>query len=367
MRTGRDRSYRPRRGGATGMQMNIHAKRIKDLQRLLAKSGLDALVVSRTVDIGFLTGYHMDDYLLLVSRKGAWAFVAKMLLDDFTAKAPFVEPIVPEGGMEEEVLALRRKAGLKRTAFDPENETYNRGTLWRRNGFVEKGGLVGALRAVKEGEEIENLRKSCRIAARAFGIVKPRIKTGRTELSVYRELEDVMQSMGAKGPSFNLIVGFGPNSALPHHVTSGRRLKNNEAVLLDYGCVYNNYCSDITRTYFHGRPTEEFRKVYSIVAASQKAGLAKVKAGVNSMAVDKACRDVISDAGYGQYFIHGTGHGLGLEIHEFPRLNTRVSVALRAGMTVTVEPGIYLQGKFGVRIEDSVLVTGDGCEILTKR
>lgn len=349
-----------------GVNMNIHAKRIKDLQHMLKLEKLDAIVVTRTIDIGFLTGYHMDDYLLLVSRSGAWAFVAKMLLEDFKAKVPFVEPIVPEEGMEAAVLSARKKFRLGKTAFDPEYETYNRGNLWRKNGFIEKGGLVGSLRAVKEGEEVSNLRKSCRIAGKAFKLIKPRIKTGRTEISVYRELEDIMRSMGAKGPSFNLIVGFGPDSALPHHVTSERKLRNNEAVLLDYGCVYNNYCSDITRTYFHGKPTAEFKKIYSIVAASQKAGLAKVRAGVNAIDVDKACRDVISDNGYGQYFIHGTGHGVGLEIHEFPRLNTRVSVKLLPGMTVTVEPGIYLHGKFGVRIEDSVLVTRTGCEILTK-
>lgn len=346
--------------------MNIHAKRIKDLQGLLKQEKLDAIVVTRNLDVGFLTGYHMDDYLLLVGRSGAWAVMPKMLLEDFKVKAPHVEPVIPESGFEQTVLDLCRKHKLRKVAFDPEYETYVRGTLWKKHGFAEKGGLTGSLRAIKEGEEIDHLRKSCRIAARAFGLVKPRIKTGRTELSVYRELEDIMQGMGAKGPSFNLIVGFGPNSALPHHVTSERRLKDNEAVLLDYGCVYNHYCSDITRTYFHGRPTEEFRKVYGIVAASQKAGLAAVKAGARAVAVDKACRDVISDAGYGQYFIHGTGHGIGLEIHEFPRLNTKFQAVLRPGMAVTVEPGIYLHGKFGVRIEDSVLVTRKGCEILTK-
>jgi Xaa-Pro aminopeptidase len=346
--------------------MNIHAKRIKDLQHLLKQNKLDAMVVTRTLDTGFFTGYHMDDYLLLVSRAGAWAVAPQMFVEDLKVKAPFVEPVVPAAGFEPTVQELCKRHKLRKVAFDPEYETYTRGLVWRKYGFTEKGGLIGSLRAIKEGEEAADLRKSCRIAARAFGLIKPRIKTGRTELSVYRELEDIMQAMGAKGPSFNLIVGFGPDSALPHHITSERKLKNNEAVLLDYGCVYNHYCSDITRTYFHGKPTEEFKKVYAIVAASQKAGLAAVRGGAAARSVDKACRDVISDAGYGQYFIHGTGHGVGLEIHEFPRLNTKFEAVLRPGMAVTVEPGIYLHGKFGVRIEDSVLVTKTGCEILTK-
>ncbi len=346
--------------------MNIHAKRIKDLQHMLKEHRLDGLLMGRTLEIGFLTGFYLDGCAMLVSRSGAWVFMPRMFIEHFRSKVSFAEGVAADAGVEAAALAKAKELKLKKAAFEPESETYVRGRAWRKAGILEHDGLTAALRAVKEGEEIETLRKSCRIAAKAFGIVKPRIKTGRTELSVYRELEDTMQAMGAKGPSFNLIVGFGPNSAMPHHETSERRLKNNEAVLLDYGCVYGNYCSDITRTYFHGRPTEEFRKVYSIVEKAQKAGVAKVRAGVSSRAVDAVCRGIISDAGYGQYFTHGTGHGVGLEIHEFPRLSPRVDVPLRAGMAVTVEPGIYLHGKFGVRIEDSVLVTRTGCEVLTK-
>jgi len=346
--------------------MNIHVKRIKDLQYMLKQHGLDALVMGRTLEIGFLTGFHLDDCAMLVTRSGAWVFMPKMFVEQFRSKIDCAVAVDAGGPAETAALAKIKELKLKRAAFEPESETYTRGTAWRKAGVLEHNGLTGALRAVKEGEEVELLRKSCRIAAKAFGLVKPYIKTGCTELSVYRRLEDTMQAMGAKGNSFNLIVGFGPDSAMPHHETSERKLKNNEAVLLDYGCVYEHYCSDITRTYFHGKPTEEFRKVYSIVAASQKAGLAAVRAGVKARDVDAACRNYISDAGYGQYFIHGTGHGIGLEIHEFPRLNTKFEAVLRAGMAVTVEPGIYLHGKFGVRIEDSVLVTKTGCEILTR-
>lgn len=346
--------------------MNIHAKRIKDLQYMLKQNRLDAMLLGRTLEIGFLTGFHLDDCAMLVTRSGAWVFMPKMFVEQFRAKIDCAAAVDAGGPAETAALAKVKELKLKRAAFEPESETYTRGTAWRKAGVLEHNGLTGALRAVKEGAEIETLRKSCRIAAKAFGLVKPYIKTGCTELSVFRRLEDTMQAMGAKGNSFNLIVGFGPNSAMPHHETSERKLKNNETVLLDYGCVYGHYCSDITRTYFHGKPTGEFKKVYSIVAASQKAGLAKVRAGVKARDVDAACRNLISDAGYGQYFIHGTGHGIGLEIHEFPRLNTKFEAVLRAGMAVTVEPGIYLHGKFGVRIEDSVLVTKTGCDILTR-
>ena len=346
--------------------MNIHEKRVKDLQYMLKQHKLDALLMGRTLEIGFFTGFHLDDCALLVTRAGATVFMPKMFVEQFRSQIDFAAAVAADGSAEDAALARVKELKLKRAAFEPDAETYTRGTAWRKAGVLEHGGLTGALRAIKEGEEAGTLRRSCRIAAKAFGLVKPRIKTGCTERSVYRELEDVMQAMGAKGPSFNLIVGFGPNSAMPHHETSDRRLKNNETVLLDYGCVYDHYCSDITRTFFHGKPTEEFKKVYAIVAASQKAGLAKVRAGVKAKDVDAACRGLIADAGYGQYFIHGTGHGVGLEIHEYPRLNTKFEAVLRAGMAVTVEPGIYLHGKFGVRIEDSVLVTRTGCEILTR-
>ena len=344
--------------------MNIHQKRLKDLQRLLKKEKLGALVVSRPLEQDFLTGFRMDGIVMLVSQTSAWAFMPKMLLDHFKSKVSFVNASAPDLPLEA-VISEVKDGKLKKAVFEPETETYLRGQFWLKNGFTEFRNLTAGLRSVKEGEEISILRRSCQIAAKAFGIIKPRIKTGRTEISVSRELEDIMQAMGATGPSFNLIIGFGPDSALPHHESSERPLKNNEAVLLDFGCVYKGYCSDITRTYFHGKPDAEFKKVYAIVEAAQKAGVSKVRAGVKAAGVDKACRDHIADAGYGQYFIHGTGHGVGLEIHEAPTLNTKSKQTLRAGMTVTVEPGIYLYGKFGVRIEDSVLVKSGGCEVLT--
>jgi Xaa-Pro aminopeptidase len=345
--------------------MTIHEKRLKDLQYLLKTNKLDAIVVSRPLEQDFLTGFRMDGYVMLVARTDAWAFMPKMLLDHFKSKVDFVKASAPDLALEA-VISKVRDGGLKKAVFEPETESYLRGRFWRKKGFSEFKGLTSGLRAVKEGEEIGILRESCRIAAKTFRIIKPRIKSGRTEISVSRELEDLMQGMGAKGPSFNLIVGFGPDSALPHHESSERPLKKDSAVLLDFGCVYNGYCSDITRTYFHGKPGAEFKKVYDTVAAAQKAGLRKVKAGAAASGVDKACRDHIADAGFGQYFIHGTGHGVGLEIHEAPTLNTKSVETLRAGMAVTVEPGIYLAGKFGVRIEDSVLVKSGGCEVLTK-
>ncbi len=345
--------------------MTTNEKRLRQLQSLLKKNKLDALAVSRPLEAGFLTGFHLEGLHLLVARDGAWAFLPKMLLEHFKARVPFVKAEASDD-MPGAVMARIREKGYRKAAFEPETATYLGGSFWKKNGLAEFGGLTAGLRQCKEGSELAALRKACAIAAEAFRIVKPRVKTGRTEISVARELEDVMQAMGAAKTSFSTIVGFGPNAAMPHHETSERRLKKDEAVLIDFGCVYANYCSDMTRTYFHGRPSDEFRKVRALVQRSHDLGVQALKPGVSTIAVDKVCRDHIAAAGYGQYFIHGTGHGVGLEIHEPPRLNTRYKGTLKAGMVVTVEPGIYLHGKFGVRIEDTVLVTGSGREILTK-
>jgi len=289
----------------------------------------------------------------------------KMLLESFNAKAAFIKAFAPEKILDD-VAQKKDDLKLKKAAFEPEKETYIRGMFWRSKGFLEQKGLTSLLRTVKRKEELAAVKKSCYIAAKAFSLVRPRIKTGITELAAARMLEDSMKDMGAKGVSFELIVAFGPNSALPHHITSQRRLKKDEAVLLDYGCVYDDYCSDMTRTFFNGRPDDEYRKVYAIVKKAHAEGIAALKAGLKAKKIDGVCRRCIADEGYGQYFIHSTGHGVWLEIHEEPWLNMKSDEILRPGMVVTVEPGIYLPGKFGIRIEDTVVITDKGREILTK-
>lgn len=347
--------------------MNTNQKRIADLQNLLKTNNIDGIVLARPLEINFLTGYFMDGVLMLITRNEAFGFMPKMLFDDFHAKVPFVNA-EPSDNPRKDLLAKKDSLKLKKAVFEPETENYLRGKFWKENGFEEYQGLTAGLRLCKEGEEIEVLRKSCKIAAKAFEQLVPTIKTGDTEIEVSNRLDNLMRAMGAKGPSFDLIVAFGENGALPHHVTSERKLKDNEPILIDFGCVYKGYCSDITRTFFHGTPGEEFNKVYNIVKKAHDEGLKALKPGLAAKAADKVCRDIISDEGYGQYFIHSTGHGVGLEIHESPAVSSRADEKslLKKGMAVTVEPGIYLLGKFGVRIEDTALITDDGCEVLTR-
>ena len=347
--------------------MTIYKERIKELQHLLKKNKLDAVVINRTLEVGFLTGFYLDGCVLLVSKTNIWGFIPQMLFEHFKTSAPFVEAVAANDIKGAAIAEIKKnKFKIKKTAFQPETETYVDGMFWKKHGLIEKAGLTAFLRLTKKGAELKAVRKACHIAAKAFDIIKPKIKEGRTEISVARELEHIMQLMGATGPSFDTIVAFGPNSALPHHETSTRVLKKNEAVLIDYGCVYDFYRSDRTRTFFYGKADAEFKKVHAIVAASHRKGIKALKSGIKASTIDKICRNEIMDKGYGQYFIHGTGHGVGLEIHEEPRVNAKSKYVLKEGMVLTVEPGIYLNGKFGVRIEDTLLVKKNGYEILTK-
>ena len=225
---------------------------------------------------------------------------------------------------------------------------------------------IYGFRAVKEEWELENLRKAQAIADKAFAEVLPRIKVGMSELELQAELIYCMYKNGAHGLSFDPIVVSGPNSSMPHGVAGDRKIREGDFITMDFGVLYNGYCSDMTRTVAVGFATEEMKKVYNTVLEAQLAGLAISKAGVPGKDIDAAARKVIEDAGYGPYFSHGYGHSVGLEIHESPSPNARNAEPMPENSVASAEPGIYLAGKFGVRIEDLVVVGSEKCEILTK-
>ena len=225
---------------------------------------------------------------------------------------------------------------------------------------------INGFRAVKEEWELEVMRKAQAITDKAFAEVCPRIKVGMTELELQAELIYCLYKNGATGLAFDPIVVAGPNSSLPHGVASERVIQEGDFVTMDFGALYNGYCADMTRTVAVGYATEEMKKVYNTVLEAQLAGLAISKAGVPGKDVDAAARKVITDAGYGEYFGHGYGHSLGLEVHESPNPNSRNDQPMPVGAVASAEPGIYLPGKFGVRIEDTCVFLEDGIEILTK-
>ena len=230
--------------------------------------------------------------------------------------------------------------------------------------LVPYNAKIAAFRAVKEEWELENMRKAQKIADKAFAEVLPRVKKGMSELELQAELIYCLYKNGAHGLSFDPIVVSGPNSSMPHGVAGERKIQDGDFITMDFGVLYNGYCSDMTRTVAVGYATEEMKTVYNTVLAAQLAGLAITKAGVPGKDIDAAARQVIVDAGYGPYFGHGYGHSVGLEIHEAPSPAGKNDQPMPLYAVASAEPGIYLPGKFGVRIEDCVIYTEDGYENL---
>ncbi len=224
---------------------------------------------------------------------------------------------------------------------------------------------INGFRGTKEDWELDLMRKAQEITDKAFAEVLPRIKVGMTELELQAELIYCLYKNGGMGLSFDPIVVSGPNTSLPHGVAGERKIQEGDFVTMDFGVLYHGYCSDMTRTVAVGYATEEMKRVYETVLSAQLAGIAATKAGVIGKEIDGAARKVITDAGYGEYFGHGYGHSLGLEVHEGPNPNPGNSNPMPAGAVCSAEPGIYIPGKFGVRIEDVTVVREDGCEIIT--
>ena len=225
---------------------------------------------------------------------------------------------------------------------------------------------VDNARMCKTQEEIALMRESSRLNDRVIARAIDAVRAGATEAGVADVYASAALSMGAEGNSFPPLICFGPNCAEPHHDTDKTVLRPGDSVILDVGALLNSYCSDMTRTVFYGKPSDEAKRVYEIVCKANQAGREAVRPGVPLREVDRAARKVIEDAGYGAYFIHRTGHGIGLEVHEFPDVSAASEAVCQPGMTFSVEPGIYLPGAFGVRIEDLVAVTEDGCETLNE-
>lgn len=231
--------------------------------------------------------------------------------------------------------------------------------------LVPYNAKINGFRGVKEDWELDLMRQAQKIADKAFMETLPCIKAGMTELELQAELIYRMYKNGAQGLSFDPIVVSGPNTSMPHGVAGERVIQEGDFVTMDFGVLYRGYCSDTTRTVAVGYATEEMKKVYYTVLEAQKAGIAITKAGATGAEIDGAARKVIADAGYGEYFGHGYGHSLGLEIHEAPNVSPRNTEPLPAGAVCSAEPGIYLPGKFGVRIEDVTIIGEDGCEDIT--
>jgi Xaa-Pro aminopeptidase len=350
------------------------AGRVDRLRALFPEAGIDALFVTRLVNIRYLTGFTGSAALLLVGPDEV------LFLSDGRYKDQSSDQLAAAGvparieisGTEQKKIVHDAAAakGYRRVGLEAHGVTWSQQRSFASEWFpaaelVATEGLVEGLRRVKDAGEVARIRAACAIADQAFANVAPRLRDRPTELEFGLDLEFEMRRLGAAAMSFEPIVAAGPNGAKPHARPSDRRIEPGELLVLDFGCIVDGYCSDMTRTVSVGDPGPDARRMYDVVLESQRAGREAVRQGVEAAAVDKACRDVIAEAGWADAFLHGTGHGVGLEIHEDPRVSQTGRGTLASGYVVTVEPGVYLTGIGGVRIEDTVVVTPGGCEILT--
>ncbi len=349
--------------------------RLAALRRLLIDRKLDAVLVTDVTDIRYLSGFRGDEAILVVSDEHAFICADSRFWVQIAGEATGFELVRSEGGvaLTTDALAAWTAACVGDEAgrglgFQGDALSYASHRRLRRRfagRLVNLGERVSALREVKDAAELRVLRAAAAIADAALETVVAQGLRGRTESEVAWAVEQALRAAGAEAVAFPTIVATGPHGALPHAIPGDAVIADGDLVVIDMGARLDGYHSDITRTFAVGRVGAEERAVFDIVLAAQLAALGVARGGVEARAVDAAARDLIAAAGYGERFGHGTGHGVGLEIHESPLVNRRSRERLETGMVVTVEPGIYLEGRFGVRIEDTVVVADDACERLT--
>ncbi|HUQ40446.1 MAG TPA: aminopeptidase P family protein [Acidimicrobiales bacterium] len=350
------------------------AGRLPRLRARLEAAGCDALVVTNLTNVRYLTGFTGSAAVLLVGpddltfvTDGRYQFQSAEQL-----AAAGVDARIEIGGMAAQREAIAKAAtGFGRIGLEATNVTWSRQRTFAADWFsgaelVPTENLVEELRRVKDAGELDRMAAAAKAADDALAAVRPMLATEPTEAEFAVALDFEIRKLGAEGNSFETIVASGPNGAKPHARPSDRRIRAGELVVLDFGAIVDGYCSDMTRTVCVGEPASDtLRRMVEVVAESQRAGVAAVRPGVSAAEVDKVCRDVIAEAGWADAFLHSTGHGVGLDIHEAPGVSTISTDTIEEGYVVTVEPGVYLAEHGGVRIEDTLVVTADGSRCLT--
>lgn len=344
------------------------------LRKILEENSLDAILITNMLNVRYFTGftgttgvglavgdkrYFITDFRYIEQAKAEIGRYNFELVREDRDPMGKVKKILAENnvktlGIEDDSMSLAKYRKLEELLEGIE--------------FKELGSIFIRTRMIKTDEEIEIIRKSASIADEAFARILPQIKEGVVEKTLATELEYEMKKLGASGPSFDIIVASNYRSAMPHGVASSKKLEREGFVKFDFGAFYEGYASDITRTVYLGEtPSEKHLEIYNTVREAQELAVSSVKAGITNRDLDKIARDYITKKGYGELFAHGLGHGIGLQIHEMPGVGTKAEeIVLEENMVITIEPGIYVEGFGGVRIEDDVVVKKDGYEVLTK-
>ena len=345
-------------------------RRLAMVRAGFGKLKVDGLLITGLTNIRYLTGFTGSSAYLLLTRRGAWFFTDSRYTEQALEEVGGAKVIELKKGWIPAVGSLLKRIKAPRLGFEGRLVSYSAWSLLKKAlpagvRLVPVEGVVERVRYVKDPSEIDIIRAAARIADRGFQAARRAIKAGVSEIEVARKIEAALIRHGALGPSFDIIVASGARGALPHGKASDKLIKKGELVVVDMGALYQGYASDATRTYAVGRPGGKEREIYSIVKEAHERAIRAAGPGIKAKEVDLAARDHIRAEGYGENFGHGTGHGIGLDVHEGPVIGPGSSEILSEGMIFTIEPGIYLEGLCGVRIEEMVLVTADGVEPLT--
>lgn len=333
---------------------------------------IDCALITSDVNRRYFTGMKSSDGTVLAFRDKAYLLIDFRYIEKARATVTAAE-VIEQKKLYQQIGELIRTHGIRSMAVETQTMTVSQFNILRKQfkdiEIVDTDVLsnaINSIRSVKDAEELEYIRRAQEIAENAFDQILKFIKVGVTEREIALELDRLMLEGGAEALSFETIALSGENTSMPHGVPSDRKVRSGDFVLMDFGAVFNGYHSDMTRMVCVGQPTAEMKSVYNIVLNAQIAALNAAHAGMTGQALDRIARSIIEDAGYGDNFGHSLGHGVGMEIHEKPNASPNYKQSLPEGAVVTVEPGIYIPGKFGVRIEDFVILTENGCINLTK-
>ncbi|MFC3882877.1 M24 family metallopeptidase [Bacillus songklensis] len=343
-------------------------EKLTKLRQAFQHQGIDGMLITSGYNRRYMTNFTGTAGVGLVSEDKAVFITDFRYVEQAGKQIEGFEIVQHKGLIVEEISKQVERLGITKLGFEQQHVTFAEFTSYKTNiraQLVPISDIMEKLRLIKNDSEIKILKEAAKIADAAFEHILGFIRPGVTELDVSNELEFFMRKQGAASSSFDIIVASGYRSALPHGVATNKAIEKGEFVTLDFGAYYKGYCSDITRTVAVGDVTNQLKTIYDVVLQAQLRGMQGIKAGMTGKEADALTRDYITEKGYGEYFGHSTGHGLGMEVHEGPALSMRSDTVLEPGMVVTVEPGIYIANVGGVRIEDDTIVTAEGNESLT--
>ncbi len=343
--------------------------RIAKVRRALARLNLDALLVSKPSNIFYLSNFPGHDSLLLITQSLNYIITDFRYEEQARAVGDGFIVAAQHGSLLKKAAHIINNAGILRTGLESHHITVKEKDVLSSKiitDILPVFNIVEKIREQKETDEIKKIKASAEIIKRVFKLVKKDIKKGITEKEIAARIDCLIRSLGAESPAFDTIALAGENSSMPHGAPSDKCIKSGQPIVLDFGARLNGYSSDLTRTIFVGKICRYINSIYNIVESAQQKAIGKIRPGAEIADIDKSARSFIHNKGFGKYFGHATGHGIGLDVHELPGISSKNRAKLKEGMVFSVEPGIYIPGNFGVRIEDMVVVTGNGCEVITR-